>query len=496
VTIAPLIGFWLFAAVALFGPEAFALYFFLCTGPFGALNTLPEAIASTANVVPQSVAALIFSFRVYRRFLDDAKPLGVALDWRAYGLYLGYTVLAIGSALMLPSIFAGRVQVVPLDGGPISLLGPSSANLNQSIYLGISLLSTIALFVYLRTGDIGRRREQTLKALWVAGLLFVITGLIDYSGQFDALVATFRTAKYTIFAATEVASFRRVTGFLPEASAYGPPCLVLGATLFFSRSAVRSRFLRAYGFPGLGLILVGMAALSTSSTAYLGIFAFLGAVGARVAIHLVKRKPVRGVAIEMATLAGLVFLLMIVGYADPDLLSGPIKLLDTMVFRKTMSDSFTERESWNNAGKHALRETWGLGVGAGSTRTSNWSLAVLSNTGVVGFLLIAAFLVVNFSRAGSKASRRSAALSEGAKLGLMIFIVGALASGTTVEPGPMLAILTAVVLASSHWADRVMFAERSRRGARADSKRPRPAQTPSGAKPSRQTPGGRVRARL
>ena len=45
-----------------------------------------------------------------------------------------------------------------------------------------------------------------------------------------------------------------------------------------------------------------------------------------------------------------------------------------------------------------VASTWGLGIGFGSTRTSSWFAAIVSNTGLLGAAFMGIFLIQTFSR--------------------------------------------------------------------------------------------------
>src|SRR5690606_19406250 len=79
------------------------------------------------------------------------------------------------------------------------------------------------------------------------------------------------------------------------------------------------------------------------------------------------------------------------GFFDPF-----IGLLDRMVLDKGSSDSGRERSYWNEKSLQAFRDTYGLGIGLGSSRASSWPVAVVSQLGVIGSLLMAQLTLVIF----------------------------------------------------------------------------------------------------
>ena len=284
----PAILFWVLAAAALLAPEGFAMALFICSAPFGALNTLPEGVGGGVNLLPQSVAVLVFAARIFSRGVSPELVLKPLMNWRGFALFAAFVAYAIFTAMVLPHMFEGRVDVIPMDDPVRQPLHPSGANFNQSAYLVVDLIAAMTLFVYLRRGE-GEAREKLFGALLVSGALYVATGLIEYSGALPQVVASFRNASYNLFSNTEIAGVRRITGFFPEASAYGPRCVVMGALLFFGRFALRGGQLRNWWAPALSLALIAMGALSTSSTAFVAIFVFAALVIIRTALQLRRR---------------------------------------------------------------------------------------------------------------------------------------------------------------------------------------------------------------
>jgi hypothetical protein len=451
--IAPVIVFWVLAAAALFTPPTVAVFLFLCTGPFGAMSVAPGA-TDTFNILPQSVAVLILAAKVLPSAGAPRVLFRSVIDWRGFAFLTAFVVYAIFTAFVMPQLFAG-VDVIPMNDARRLPLEPTSANISQSVYLALNLIAALTLFAYLRKDRVvGDAREVVLRALAATGMIYVFSGLLEWSGLAPAVVSSFKTATYTIFDAGLLdESTRRVAGFLPEASAYGPRCVELGALLFFARSASRSETMRKWVLPLTSLALLGMGAMSTSSTAYAAIFGFVLLLLVRVAMRLHSGVGVRGVGLEMGLMAGVALILVSAWVLNPTLLETPVKLLDMMVIHKSESSSFLERSVWNNIGKLDFRATHGLGVGAGSTRTSNWAISLLSNTGVVGFLLMGGFLGITLTRPVSTTSDRAAAMSRGAKYALLIFLLSEFASGTNIDPGLHLAVFAVLAAAGSRWAD-------------------------------------------
>jgi hypothetical protein len=380
-------------------------------------------------------------------------PKAAALSWRGFALLLGFAVYACFTAAILPTIFKDRIELFPLDIDAIMELEPTTSNFNQSAYLLVNVGASLALFAYLNRKPAAEAREFLLKALLASGAVFFFSGLVDYTGVAPDFVASFKTAKYRVFLETEVVHVRRITGFFSEAAAYGAPCVHLGALLFFTRTAFASSLMRNWITPAVSCAMIALGALSTSSTAYIGIFMFGCLVAGRMGYRMFQGQPVSDLRVELAIAGFLILVLAVVGFVDPDLLATPLNVLDNMVLRKATSVSYIHRDLWNHFATRAFKQSYGLGVGAGAVRSSDWAISVLSNTGVIGFALMAGFIGLLFWSPPSTSGGRGPAMAIGAKFALGVFLTTQIASGTTVDPGLMLAIIAAMVVAGSKWAD-------------------------------------------
>ena len=93
----------------------------------------------------------------------------------------------------------------------------------------------------------------------------------------ESLLEPFRNAEYAFLTNDAVgAGVRRVVGFTPEASAYGPICVEFAAATALLRTLYAEGRQRMFATI-IAVSLVVMALLSTSSTAYGGL-AVLGLV--------------------------------------------------------------------------------------------------------------------------------------------------------------------------------------------------------------------------
>ena len=250
--------------------------------------------------------------------------------------------------------------------------------------------------------------------------------------RMERLLEPFRNADYSFLTEVEVAGVKRVVGFTPEASAYGPICVNFAAAILLLRALYRDGPKRVLAtLTGIGLVI--MALLSTSSSAYLGLVV-LGLVYAanwgRRAV-LASAFGQRGLAWELLAGIGTLAVLLLVLVLRAELFDPLLKVIEEVIFNKPLTDSYYGRSLWNTVAWQTVVSTWGLGVGFGSTRTSNWFAAIVSNTGLIGAALMGIFLAQTFARRPAWQAPLSTELLAGLKLSLLpaLAMAGVASSG-------------------------------------------------------------------
>jgi hypothetical protein len=287
--------------------------------------------------------------------------------------------------------------------------------------------------------------KTLLKGALIGGIVCVVTGLIDLVARsigMESLLEPFRNASYAYLTMDEVSGQKRIVGFTPEASAYGPLCVSFAALILLLRPLFaegRQRMLATM----IGVCLVVFAELSTSSTAYGGLAVF-GLVylanwvrRAAFASPLGQRGLLSEFLLGLSAMPAVLFVLI----TRADLLQPLLDLINAVLFNKATSGSSYERSYLNMIAWQTIEPTWGLGVGFGSTRTSNWFAAIVSNTGLIGAALMATFLVQIFGKRPWSPTAGSNELLAGLKLSLVPFFAMA---GVSL-PGPDFGIATGVV---------------------------------------------------
>jgi hypothetical protein len=413
--------FWFLVAWSVTARRGTLLVLLLASTPFASLALLPPEMIGM-SILPQSMFAVILISKVIAPQLLPLSPkVLTALQLRHLGLLALFLLVGTLITIIAPRLFFGYVTIVPMRQSWIrDLLSPVTANFTQFAYVALSV--TVAFAVSLMADDL--TFDKTLATgLLAGGAVCLITGLIDLaaaSAGMESLLEPFRNADYAFLTTAEIAGQKRVVGFTPEASAYGPICVEFAATNLLLRTSFAKGRQRVLAV-SIGLSLVVMALLSTSSTAYFG----LAALGLVYLANWVRRAAFsrlfgqRGLLWELLIGLGGIAALLSVLIANADLFDPLLKIVDEIIFNKPLSSSFYERSQTNTIAWESVASTWGVGVGFGSTRTSNWFAAIISNTGLFGATLMALFLLQMFATRPIWRTAQSSELLAGLKLSLL-----------------------------------------------------------------------------
>lgn len=362
---------------------------------FAALFGATAAVSLTAlGGAPITPAALLLGFAVARALQRQGAGAVIAqLAPAGAGLWLLLLVLwGVAGAWFLPRLFAGQTLVYATDrlappGVHLLPLMPRLTNVSQAFYAVAALAAFLAAAALLQLR--GSREAFRDAVLWVAGLNIVAAAinLVEVHTGAVSLLEVVRNAGYAIIVGGEVAGLQRISGTFSEASAFAAFTLPLFA---FCLTLWRERE-RRVATSVLALATLVVIVLSTSSTAYVGLGAYLALAAVPAAWRLLTRPQLRLGAgawvLWGAAVAACLFVLL-----RPDLVERVWDVVAVTVVRKLETSSGIERSSWNAQAWQNLLDTHGIGIGLGSTRASSFVLVLLSNFGVLGALLFAAFL--------------------------------------------------------------------------------------------------------
>ncbi|EUB99548.1 hypothetical protein PMI07_005829 [Rhizobium sp. CF080] len=349
-----------------------------------------------------------------------------------------------------PRLFAGATNIIPLGtsdypstGGAVPL-GPVSSNFTQAVYLAADLL-TFVLMACIGSTERGFRAIAIgVAGFSVANAAFAILDLATYGTSMQSLFGYIRNAQYVFHDEDVVAGVKRVVGSWPEASAFAG--MSLASIGFTGTMWLCGRNSRLNG--SLFLISVFLVVRSTSST---GLFAlplccvllFLTAAGRGIGSTASTWRSTTTVVFVPPLLVTVALVLAL----DNDLYRKIYDYVDLLLLSKSTSSSAMVRGSWNLYAYQNFIDSFGLGVGLGTSRTSSFIFALLSNVGVPGTIFFFLFVLSVLLRQRSLPRSGTSDIQLSARNGCICIMIGALVAGPTVDLG-----LLFFILAGLAWA--------------------------------------------
>ncbi|MFF8803212.1 MULTISPECIES: hypothetical protein [unclassified Methylobacterium] len=427
---------WILILAAAFSNGPGLLYLLMICGAFGSLQMLPGS--GGANLLPQSACAAVFIGKVMIQPGNIRRGIEAALDPQRLVLFSAFLVYALFGALVLPRLFSGMIEVVPVSAFRFGtdILKPGAGNITQSGYMALSYAATLAFTIIGQTEAV---RAHYRRALLCAACALIATGLVDlitFSLNLGAVLEPFRTATYALLTDVEAEGAKRVVGLMPEASSYGTACVGVAAALVFARPLYRAGNEQLLVMAAIGGLVL-MTMLSTSSTAYVGLAVFGLVYGLDLLVRMLDAgNPRRDqIGIEVGLIVFVAFAVFATFVIQPALFDPIVAMVDKMVFQKSSSASYVERSLWNRVGWHAFLDSGGLGVGLGSIRVSNWAISILGSTGLFGALLMFGFIAQQLLAAPRDASREAVLFATVTKLALVPVLVMYQLAGTIPDIG-------------------------------------------------------------
>jgi hypothetical protein len=423
-----------------------------------AIVNLSSLGGSSPLIYTLFAAALILAVALRRRFWED---LGrVFARYPTAFTLCGLMAYVAAGAYLLPRLFEGKTTALVAkarsgSGGGSAIveapLAPTGGNITQTGYFLLGAFMFFAIAVLLLRRDYVR---QVRLGYIVWASMHAATGLLDWIaktlGAGDVLLPI-RTASYSMLTETEHGGFARVVGAYSEASAYGGVTVACAVFTFADWKVTRSRPML-----GLSILLFTLAFLSTSSTAYAALAVIAAAVGLSVLWALLTDKlSVTDLALTAALLLAIVLAAGIYLH-DSRIFDPLVTLFEATVSNKATSESAVERSYWNSVSFQSALDTSLLGIGLGSSRASSLIVAVISQLGLVGSLLILIMIFVLTRKIADSdraaAPREVLALHDGARAAAICGLVtGSIASGSA-DPGMLFFIALATTLACRHYA--------------------------------------------
>ncbi len=405
------------------------------------------------NTIQPSYVFMVFLIGALLMHSVEAVPivrnLQVVLNPPHPGFWFGcFVIYSVLTAFILPRMLAGATIIIPLGtsaygaGASMVPLGPVSSNFSQSIYL-ISDFVCFALFAAFAATRIGFDTiARALTVFAIVNLCFVFLDIGTYYTGTQGLLGFMRNADYTMHDAGVVFGMKRIVGSFTEASFFAGITTGITAycgTLWIAGRNAGTNFI-------LTLLSGGAVLLSTSSTGMVGI-AVIGLVLYIEAFKLAitQRRLLSGLVVVGAP--SLLFFIVLFVLVNKQLAYTIWDYFNTLVLDKMNTDSGVERSNWNKVAFQNFFDTWGLGTGLGTVRTSNHFAALLSNVGVIGTLIFLVFAWTSLGQRRGKPGSYHSDVRAAARNGCICLLACALLVSPIVSLGFFFMILMAMASA-------------------------------------------------
>jgi hypothetical protein len=341
-------------------------------------------IVGGASITPASFAIVFVLAHLLLSMFTKSDHTNRGLKSSAYLIW--FCIYAAATAYILPRMLMNvthgpSLSLVARPGTSATVpLHYSKQNITAAIYLiGVMLLSICAGAA---SAD-PKSRQALVRWAIIIAWIHIFFGVLGTLGA-SSIIKFFRNATYAELVQTEE-GYSRVTGIFPEPSAYAGyafPWFVLMTELWLRNVSPRLTF-----FTALALAVMLIACTSTSGYAAMALYGLVMAgrfIIAPRSFSLAKAIPVAAVltilvAAGLAACAFYPHLTFIVGRVIRSLTVGKV---DTLSGRQRLYDVQSALD--------AVKATWGVGVGAGSFRSSGLLFAIAESTGVVGLAVFLA----------------------------------------------------------------------------------------------------------
>ncbi len=358
----------------------------------------------------------------------------------AYGVTAGY---------FAPRLLARTMEIVPLGSSEYPStdstvpLGPVSSNFTQAVYVTADLITFVMVVALGSTLSGFRAVAVGVLCFTAVNIAFGVIDLISAGTPIEDMLQYIRNAPYAFHDDDMVAGVKRVVGSWPEASTFAG--ISLGAIGFTGTMWVCGRYSRAAGL--LFVLASIMVVRSTSSTGLFGLPVCLvilygvcmhrcgGLSGTRTSAAIVLFAPPFMLLLAMGLVLHEAAFRVIYNY------------FDLLLFSKATSSSGVERSMWNRNGLYNFVDSYGLGVGLGTSRTSSFLVALLSNVGIPGTLFFGLFFATSVAIPRGPNRTLAADVRLAARVGCVCLLVGSMVAGSTVDMGLLFFIMAGLASA-------------------------------------------------
>jgi hypothetical protein len=438
------------AAISIMGRPATSMLILMLVGTlFGGTAAINLTALGNANITP---AHFVLVFLIIRIFFYKHFNFGmIAAAVQNNSFLVAFAIYGAITAFLLPLVFYHDIYVPAMRALSESLyavrpLQFTPQNITTAAYLIGTALAAMASWIVC---SVEGRTDRISKAFTVIAWIHIGFGLFDVATTGTGLHSAlefFRNASYGQLD-QHIEGVQRVAGIFPETSAYSGYAF----TLFVLHTEFWMRNQRPAITGVTAISLLSILLLTTSSTSYISL-----AIYAVVMLLRLCFTPMRLAVAKTAIIFSLAILsatgLLIISIFLPDMGRLMTYIVQEMTFHKLNSFSGIQRGFWAHKGWESFVTSMGLGIGAGSFRSSGIVPAIAGSLGVFGLITMGAYVarLLRFWRldmhdTSRRPPKTEAAYAWAAVLGL----IPALLTAPSPDPGLLFAVLGGISLVSA-----------------------------------------------
>jgi hypothetical protein len=399
---------------------------------------------------PSLVPAFTFMATTILTMLLGQRYPGLRGVLRVVGPFVLMTVYALLTSYLMPRLFEYQTYIWPQKPSlPLLIvpLSPDASSINQDFYLLNNCLFLILAASYLTQANLSLK--PFIRTYFLSGFLVAAIAAWQFANRMVGLpfpaTLFFSNPDWAILTEQTIGEIPRINGPFSEPSALGGymSSIVCAAGWLLLRGR-RETSLWLLFIAGLLTMLI-----STSTTGF-GVLALCGAGVTGYVLLTGSTRMMTSVAkigLPLVFLGG--FALLLAGIFVPSIYDGIGAIADA-TFNKPHSFSYEARTESDSDSLHAFAETYWLGVGWGTNRSSSLIPGLLAAIGVPGLLVLLwfAFRVVRTVQAARRlgCSDEQHLVMDACCGGLVGFLLGAILSAPTIT-SPAFFFLLALLIA-------------------------------------------------
>lgn len=439
--------------IAVLRSSAMSLTVLCCVGLLQAASAMAFG---QANITPGHLSVAFFVLAILIREYPFRFGMMVLQPGRPGLILAALSLWAVASGILMPRLFAGAFFVFPMSSVGLIReipLYPQGSNFNQTVYFVAGLVIFLSVSSMVRTPQSMARAAMAIMICALLNIAIVLVDTVTFAVGLSTALDFIRNADYSQLFSHHYMGVKRITGSYPEASSFASASAGLFAFNFrLWRSGIRPKLTGIISALTFAAIL-----FSFSSTGYVTVLCYLAFAYALTASGIDTRtrgNPFAAINRRLFVSFGPLLAILVAASVAvrPDLLDPVMELFDRSIASKLDSASGVERSSWNEAGLRAFFETYGLGAGVGSSRTSSFVVGVLSNVGIIGAVLFAMYF---YSLFRSKPELRTPLADEetrvyasAARAGCFSILLAACVSSSVIDLGIHFYVMAGMACAS------------------------------------------------